>query len=706
MTKNLVIVESPTKANTIQKLLKDDFHVVSSNGHIVDLPEKTIGIDFNNNFQPNYVILPKKLKIVQHLKAIMNNYNIIWIASDEDREGEAIAYHIYKILNIPDQKVRRIVFHEITKNAILKAIQNPRQINYNLVYAQQARRIMDRLVGFQLSPILWKKINSRLSAGRVQSAVVRLIVDREQNIQKFTPVTGYKIYGTFTIQQNNNNNIILNAKFLKKIQEKNEVQSILSSCIKTSFFIKNIKITQKKTSPPPPFTTTSLQQEANQKLHFSIYKTMSIAQKLYEQGYITYIRTDSTHLSKDICKQITDFILMTYGKKYLSPKEFSYQSKFAQEAHESIHPTDINNSSVLNSLDTFQQLLYQLIWKRTIIGQMSDAIIAYKNFYIQSSNLEHPFIFSTKYMIFDGFMKIHKTSQHTEYNDIKIGTPLQQQEIIAKQFLTQHVPRYNEGSLVKTLENLGIGRPSTYVPIIYSIQKRHYVIIQKYIQTKNTVESLILKNNVIIQKTDNIINTEKNKFLPTEMGIIVTKFLKTNFHNIIDYNFTANLEKDFDDIAKGDKIWYNIIHNFYNHFNKKLKYVTEHVEKIKKQRFLGLDPLYKKKIFAKIARFGPVIQMGEFELNQKEKPKFSPLLVNQTIESISLQEALKLIELPKLLGKFENKEILLKMNKYNIFIQHNNQYITINQELFFNSSINIKQAIDIILKNRHLDKKK
>ncbi|WP_185872554.1 type I DNA topoisomerase [Blattabacterium cuenoti] len=699
MKKNLVIVESPTKANTIQKLLQDDFDVVSSNGHIVDLPEKQIGIDLKKNFQPNYVILPKKRNIVNNLKKIINNYHIIWIASDEDREGEAIAYHIYKILNIPDKKVRRIVFHEITKTAILKAIKNPRKINYNLVYAQQARRILDRLVGFQLSPILWKKINSRLSAGRVQSAVVRLIVDREQNIQKFTPVTGYKIYGTFTIKQNNKN-ITISAKFLKKIKEKDEVQTILSSCIKTSFFIKNIKIKQETKSPPPPFTTTSLQQEANKKLNFSISKTMLIAQKLYEQGYITYIRTDSTSLSQDICKQITDFILMTYGKKYLSPKTFSYQSKFAQEAHESIHPTNINDNSVFNSLDNFQKLLYKLIWERTIIGQMSDANIESKNFYIQSYNLKDPFIFSTKNIIFDGFMKRKNISKNTEYHNIKIGTYLQQQEIIAQQFFTQHLPRYNEGSLVKTLETLGIGRPSTYVPIISSIQKRNYVFNQKYIQTTNTVESLILKNNLIIQKKDKIINTEKNKFLPTEIGIIVTKFLKNNFHNIIDYNFTANLEKNFDDIAKGEKTWYNIIHDFYSHFKKKLKYVTEHVEKIKKQRFLGLDPIHNQKIFAKIARFGPVIQMGEFGSNNKKKPKFSPLLGNQTIETISLQEALKLIELPKYIGKFENKEIFLKMNKYNIFIQHNNKYITINQELFFNSSINIKQAIDIILTNR------
>ncbi|WP_185851354.1 type I DNA topoisomerase [Blattabacterium cuenoti] len=703
MKENLVIVESPTKANTIQIFLGKNFHVVPSYGHLIDLPEKEIGINILENFHPNYVVLPKKKKIVRNLKSLIKDYKLVWLASDEDREGEAIAYQIYKILNIPNEKFRRIVFHEITKKAILHAIENPRLINYNLVYAQQARRILDRLVGFQLSPILWKKINTGLSAGRVQSAAVRLIVEREQKIQNFIPTPVYQIHGIFTDLKKKT---ILNAKLEKKIESKEEMKNILMSCKNAFFLVKNIITKYEKKTPSPPFTTSSLQQEASQKLNFSISKTMFLAQKLYEKGYITYIRTDSTNLSKDILSNIKDYILLLYGKQYLNSKEFPSKNKFSQEAHEAIHPTDIKRN-FLDTLDVFQKHLYQLIWERTIIGQMSDAHIEIKNFYIQSSNfnLKYPFVYSEKNIIFDGFMKIKKKDiKNKLFLSLSEGTPLQKNEIIAKQIFTKHLPRYNEATLVKNLEKLGIGRPSTYVPIISTIQKRNYVSKQKILKKTEVRETFLLKKNILTEKKDQITEIEKNKFVPTDMGILTTNFLKENFQVIVDYSFTANLEKDFDDIARGEKSWNKIIQKFYDEFHKKIEYVKKNVEKIHKKRFLGIDPISNKKIFAKIGRFGPIIQMGEF--TDKKKPKFSPLLRNQKIDTISLKTALKLLELPKSLGTFENKEIFLKINKYNIFIKHKNKSVSIDENIFFNSvSFNREQAINILLKNREKENK-
>ncbi|AWU42636.1 type I DNA topoisomerase [Blattabacterium punctulatus] len=697
MNKNLVIVESPTKASTIQMFLGKDFYVVSSYGHLIDLPEKKIGVNVKKNFQPDYVILSKKKKIVQNLKKLIKDYNIIWLASDEDREGEAIAYQIYKILNIPNEKIRRIVFHEITKKAIFDAINNPRFINYNLVYAQQARRILDRLVGFQLSPILWKKVNSGLSAGRVQSAAVRLIVEREQNIKNFIPIPGYQISGIFTYEKK----MILHAKLEKKIEGEKKMKNILLSCVNASFLIKKIILKKEKKSPPPPFTTSTLQQESCQRLNYSISKTMFLAQKLYEKGYITYIRTDSTNLSKEILSKIKNYILSFYGEKYLSQKNF-LSNKFSQEAHEAIHPTEIKKIS-LETLDLSQKRLYQLIWERTIIGQMSDCQFDIKIFYIQSSNLDNYFIYKNKTIKFEGFMKINKKNVFNENNKKKLlekfkeGIFLHKKEIIAKQIFTKHLPRYNEATLVKNLEKLGIGRPSTYVPIISTIQKRDYINTQKIIKKTEIRQSFILKKNVIIKKKDEIIEIEKNKFIPTEMGIIITDFLKKNFQEIVDYNFTASLEKQFDNIAKGEVSWNKIIKNFYDEFHKKIEYVKKNVDKIHKIRFLGMDPRSNKKVFSKIARFGPIVQMGEFK--DKEKPKFSPLLIHQKIDTISLQDALKLLELPKSLGLFEEYEIFLKVNKYNIYIKHKNESIPIEEKIFFDS-LSLEKAINIILISR------
>ncbi|WP_185873623.1 type I DNA topoisomerase [Blattabacterium cuenoti] len=694
MKKNLVIVESPTKANTIKFFLGKDFDVVSSYGHLIDLPEKKIGINILKNFQPNYVILPKKRKIVKNFKSLIKNYHIIWLASDEDREGEAIAYQIYKTLKIPDKKFKRIIFHEITKKAILYAIKNPKLINYNLVYAQQARRILDRLVGFKLSPILWNKINAGLSAGRVQSPAVRLIVEREENIKNFIPISKYQIYGIFIHEKKTT----FNAKFEKKIEDKKKVKEFLFSCIDTTFFVKKIILKKEKKTPPSPFTTSSLQQEACKKLNYSISKTMFLAQKLYEKGFITYIRTDSTNLSKDILLEIKKYIILSYGKEYFFTRKYLSKNKFSQEAHEAIHPTNISSNNFLKIKDIDQQRLYKMIWERTIIGQMSDTIFEIKNFYIKSLNLKNYFIYTQKTIIFDGFMKIKNLKNNNNFLDLKKGTFLQKKEIIAKQIFTKNFPRYNEASLVNQLEKLGIGRPSTYVPIIYNIQKRNYVHLQKFIKKIKIQKFFTLKNNIIFEKKKEFTEIEKNKFIPTEMGIITTNFLKKNFQDIIDYNFTANLEKNLDEIAQGNEFWNKIIKDFYDKFHKEIEYVKKNVTKINKKRFLGIHPISKKKIFSQIGRFGPIVQMGEFK--DKEKPKFSPLLNSQNINTISLKEALKLLELPKSFGFFEKKEIFLKINKYNIYIFYDKKIIPIEEKIFFNS-FDLEKAIHII-KNKKI----
>ncbi len=481
------------------------------------------------------------------------------------------------------------------------------------------------------------------------------------------------------------------------------MKNILTLCVNSIFTVKNITVKKEKKCPPAPFTTSSLQQEACNKLNYSISQTMLLAQKLYEKGFITYIRTDSTNLSKSILLEIKNYVLSSYGKKYLSIKNFSKKAKkFSQEAHEAIHPTIINfNENYLESLDMFQKRLYKLIWERTIIGQMTDAIFEKKDVYIQSSHFKNFFICTKKTILFDGFMIISNKGkkEKSDIDILKEGYILEKKEITAKQIVKNRLYRYNEASLVQKLEKLGIGRPSTYVPIISTIQKRNYVNIQKISKKIEIRETFILKENLIIKKNDQITEMEKNKFFPTEMGILTTDFLKKNFREIINYDFTANLEKNFDIIAKGKQSWIKTIENFYDEFHKKIQYVKNNVDKIHKERFLGKDPISNKKIFAKIARYGPIVQMGEF--NKKEKPKFSPLLNRQKIETISLSEALKILELPKSLGFFEKKEVLLKINKYNIYIKYNNKSIPIDEKIFFNNLLNLERVINIIIENRN-----
>ncbi|WP_185864814.1 type I DNA topoisomerase [Blattabacterium cuenoti] len=699
MPTNLVIVESPTKAKTIQKFLGKNYYVVPSYGHIIDLPEKKIGIQINNNFKPNYVILSKKIKVVKELKKLIKNYKFIWLATDEDREGEAIAHQIQKTFIENNKKYKRIVFHEITKKSIFHAIKNPRELNFNLIYSQQARRILDRIVGFLLSPLLWKKIKKGLSAGRVQSIAVRLIVEREQKIKNHIPVKTYKITGSFIKDKE-----IIYANFSKNLKNKKEVKSIMDLCINTKYFkIKEIIENNEKKSPSPPFTTSSLQQESCNRLNFSISKTMFIAQSLYEKGYITYMRTDSQKLSEFIISKIKNFICSNYGIEYLSVKNFSNSNKFSQESHEAIRPTVIDhNDDYLKDLNSSENILYQLIWERTIMGQMKDVIFRKKNFHIQFSDPKNFFIATEKYIIFDGYTKVKKKIPKKIIPlSLKKGNRLYRKEIIATSVIKNNSYRYNEATLVKNLENLGIGRPSTYVPIISTIQKRDYVNIQKIIKKKEIKEIFLLqeKKKSISKIYKEFIKIEKNRFVPTEMGILITNFLKNHFYEIINYNFTENLEKKLDSIAKGTITWIEVIKDFYNKFEKIISHVQKNVKKVYEKRLLGKEPKSNQKIYVMMAKFGPVIQLGDFNKKNKNRPKFFPLLNSQKLETISLKETLKMIDLPKKLGLFNNKEIYLKINKYNIYIKYDNQIIPIKKEDFFNSSITLNNAINIINNN-------
>lgn len=707
MKENLVIVESPTKAKTIQIFLGKNYYVTPSYGHIIDLPEKEFGIDIQEDFKPNYVVLPKKKNVVQCLEKLIKNYKNIWLASDEDREGEAIAYQICKKFNIQYGKYKRIVFHEITKKSIYFAIENPRKLNYDLIYAQQARRILDRLVGFKLSPILWKKIAKGLSAGRVQSVALRLIVEKEEEIkEKKISLQHYHIYGTFEHKKNK----IFTAKIENKINNEERMKNILLSCMNSNFTVKKIVPKLEKKSSPIPFTTSSLQQEASIKLDYSISKTMLLAQKLYEKGYITYHRTDSTRISDEILSKIKYFILDTYGEKYLFTNNKFLKKKFSQEAHESIRPTVINNifnKNYLESLDldTDQKNLYKLIWKRTISGQMSDCIIEKKIFFIKSSNFEELFSYTKRYIIFNGFMILYSGKEDKEKDfieEIKEGDTLNKIEILAKQIVKSNIHRHGEASLVRNLEKLGIGRPSTYVPIINTLQKRNYIVKKKLTKEIRKQKIFFIKNKNIFEKKTEIVEIEKNKFFPTDMGFLTIKFLKINFKEITDYHFTAKMEKNLDDIAIGKKSWILIIKNFYKEFIKKIQYVEKHVEKINKERFLGVDPISKRKIFVRIARFGPVIQVGEF--HEKNKPRFYPLLNIKRMNTISLQEAIKISELPKSLGFFNGEEILLKINKQSIYIKYKNLSIPIEDKVFF-ESINLEKTINILIQKNIFEKK-
>jgi DNA topoisomerase-1 len=680
MSKNLVIVESPAKAKTIEGYLGKDFLVKSSFGHVRDLATKDLSIDIAHGFKPLYQVLPDKQKMIKELKKLVEDAEIVWLATDEDREGEAISWHLAEVLGLKPDHTRRIVFHEITKTAITQAIQNPRSIDQNLVNAQQARRVLDRLVGFELSPILWKKVKPSLSAGRVQSVAVRLIVEREEEIRAFETGFAFKVSAYFEIDNEYGRGKI-KADLPKRFSTAEEARAFLETCTNATFKVAEVETKPGKRSPAPPFTTSTLQQEASRKLGFSVSRTMTIAQQLYEAGKITYMRTDSVHLSQMALGMARDVIGKLYGKEFHKSRQFSTKSKGAQEAHEAIRPTYLDHSTIDG--DTAQRKLYELIWKRTIASQMADALLEKTNIYIDISTSKEQFVATGEVIKFDGFLKVYmeSTDEDSETEEgilppLKKGDILSLEEMLAIQKFTQAPIRYNEASLVKKMEELGIGRPSTYAPTISTIQKREYVVKEDREGSTRSFEQIALKAGKIKSVIKNEkFGFEKNKLFPTDVGELVTRFLMQFFKDIMDYNFTANVEKDFDDIAEGLKEWNQIIKAFYGPFHKKVTESLESKEKVKGEKLLGVDPASGKNVFVKIGRFGPLAQIGDTE--SEEKPRFAGLRKGQSLESITLEEALKLFEFPRPVGEFEDEEMVVGIGRFGPYILHKKKFYSL-----------------------------
>ncbi|MBI4649208.1 MAG: type I DNA topoisomerase [Bacteroidia bacterium] len=709
MEDNLVIVESPAKAKTIEKFLGKDFLVKSCFGHIRDLVKKNLGINIEKNYLPQYEVPVEKKKIITDLKKSVGKSKLIWLASDEDREGEAIAWHLSEVLDLPKEKTRRIVFNEITKEAILTAIKNPRDIDINLVNAQQARRVLDRLVGFELSPLLWKKVQPALSAGRVQSVAVRLIVEREREIISFKETSSYKINAVFATLNKNEKNIEFKAEIPETFNTKQEALNLLNKCINAEFIVRDINIKPAKKSPSPPFTTSTLQQEASRKLGFSVSQTMTIAQRLYEDGKITYMRTDSVQLSNLAISTIKNQIFETYGEKYVKPRQYTTKTKGAQEAHEAIRPTYINNSTISGTKP--EKRLYELIWKRTVASQMSEALFEKTNITISVSTVPEKFLASGEVMKFDGFLKLYKESPDEENNDkavllpvLNVNDKLNNLEITATQKFSHYPPRYTEATLVRKLEELGIGRPSTYAPIIGTIQQRGYIVKEDRPGINRNYTIITLANKKITETIKNeITGIEKAKLFPSDIGMVVNDFLFQHFKGIMDYNFTASVEKDFDEIADGKMQWNKMIDRFYKPFHEKIENTLEKTDKSRGERLLGIDPICGKKVFVKIGRFGPIAQIGETE--NSEKPKFARLRKGQHLETITLEQALDLFKLPRNLGNFENAPIVVGIGKYGPYLNHNNKFYSLNKD---DDPLEIKldKAIEIIETKREKEKQK
>lgn len=705
MAKNLLIVESPAKAKTINNYLGKDFIVKSSFGHIRDLSKKNLGVDIEGDFKPQYEISADKKKIVAELKKLSKEAEIVWLASDEDREGEAIAWHLADTLNLKEEKIRRIVFHEITKSAITNSIENPRQIDYNLVNAQQARRVLDRLVGFELSPLLWKKVKPSLSAGRVQSVAVRLIVEREEEIKNFAATFYYRIVGEFENKEGLNFKAILSNKF----NTKEEAAKFLESCKNYQFKVGNINKSPAKRSPAPPFTTSSLQQEANRKLGFSVSKTMMLAQRLYEAGHITYMRTDSLNLSSLALTIAKEEIISTYGKEYSKTRNFVTKTKGAQEAHEAIRPTNMANR--IAGGDAQQKKLYDLILKRTLASQMSDAKLEKTIITIASPKENWNFTTQGEVIIFEGFLKVYEVSAD-EDNDtqllsgslpkVKTNEQLNYNSIIASQNFTKQPPRYSEAALVKKMEELGIGRPSTYAPTITTIVNRGYVV-------KDEIEGFTRKITELILSKDNIKETNKTeksgaskgRLSPTDIGSLVNDFLIKYFDEIIAYGFTADVEKEFDLIAEGKIEWNKIIKDFYHDFHLKVVEVTDTAERFSGERLLGIDPKSGKNLYVRIGKFGAIAQIGE--ASDEEKPKFAGLQKGQNIADITFEEAVGLFKFPRKLGEFEDKTVTVAIGRFGPYVRHNNKFFSLGKE-DQPSDIDLETAILLIQAKRQKDK--
>ncbi|NQZ44394.1 MAG: type I DNA topoisomerase [Flavobacteriaceae bacterium] len=708
MPKNLVIVESPAKAKTIERFLGKDFQVESSFGHIVDLPSKELGVDVEKNFEPKYIVDKEKKALVKKLKDLAKKAETIWLASDEDREGEAISWHLAEKLGLDRSKTRRIVFNSITKSAIQKAIDNPREINYNLVNAQQARRVLDRLVGYQLSPVLWKKIKPGLSAGRVQSVAVRLIVERERAIEAFTPEATFRVRGIFKTT----NGKAFEARLGKTFDSKAAAEAFLKQNIGADFEVGNLDKKPAKKSPAAPFTTSTLQQEASRKLYFSVARTMQVAQRLYEAGLITYMRTDSVNLSNEALNAAKDAIVENYGEAYSKVRSYTGKSKGAQEAHEAIRPTDMKMQPVGigTSLERDQAKLYELIWKRTLASQMSDAQLERTNVKIKSNTHDQEFTANGEVVKFDGFLKVYLEGVDEEDKGdeqegmlpaMAIGDALTNDHLTATERFSRPPYRFTEASLVKKLEELGIGRPSTYAPTISTIQNRGYV-------EKGTVEGVERKYSQLLleagQLTDKqlveTVGSDKGKMVPTDIGMIVNDFLVSHFTNILDYNFTAKVEEDFDEIAAGQEDWQKVMRSFYKDFHPTVQDVEENAERASGERVLGTDPKTGRQVAARLGRFGPMVQIGTVE--EEEKPLFASLLPEQSINTITFEEAMTLFELPKKLGTYEGEEVESNVGRYGPYVRFGKKFISLDKgESAF--EVDMDRAIELIKAKQKAD---
>ncbi|MCI5782817.1 MAG: type I DNA topoisomerase [Bacteroidales bacterium] len=711
MSKNLVIVESPAKAKTIEKFLGKDYKVLSSYGHIRDLKSKSFSIDVDNNFAPIYEIPSDKKSLVDNLRTEAAKADTVWLASDEDREGEAIAWHLFDVLELDPKKTKRIVFHEITKNAILHAIETPRDIDLSLVDAQQARRVLDRIVGFELSPVLWKKIKPSLSAGRVQSVAVRLIVERENEIKAFKPEEYFRVSADFVTSAGAS----LKAELNKRLPDYTQAKQLVEDCKTAAFTVTDTSVKQVTKSPAPPFTTSTLQQEASRKLGFTVSQTMMIAQRLYEQGFITYMRTDSVNLSSLAINTISDEIKSTMGEEYLKVRKYHTSSKGAQEAHEAIRPTYISNHTIDGTPQ--EKRLYTLIWKRTIASQMADAQILKTTVDINISTRPERFVATGEQIKFDGFLKVYIEGKDDAADDdnadtanlsnmtIAAGDSLSAQDIAATQRFTQQPPRYSEASLVKKMEELGIGRPSTYAPTISTIQQRKYVVKSEKETLNRQLKNITLAKGKISEKTTTeTITSEKGKLMPTDIGVVVNDFLTQYFPNILDYNFTAKVEQDFDAIAQGKQEWTDSIRSFYNIFHPSVdKALNMRLEHKVGERVLGTDPATGKQVSVKIGKYGPVVQLGETDSDQK--PQFASLLKDQSVATLTLEQALKLFEFPRVIGSFEDSDISVAVGRFGPYIKHAGKFVSIPKTLT-PETITAEQAIKLIEDKRVEDKNK
>lgn len=698
MAKNLVIVESPAKAKTIEKFLGKEYTVTSSFGHIADLPSKELGVDVENDFKPKYIVDKDKKSLVKKLKDLARKAEMIWLASDEDREGEAISWHLAETLDLEKSKTRRIVFNSITRAAIQKAIENPRDINYDLVNAQQARRVLDRLVGYELSPVLWKKIKPGLSAGRVQSVAVRLIVEREREIEAFNPVSSFRVAAEFKSAGGE----VFKAGLSQTFPSREAAEAFLRKNVDASFTVGSLDKKPAKKSPAAPFTTSTLQQEAARKLYFSVSRTMQVAQRLYEAGLITYMRTDSVNLSKEALMEAKEAIVENYGERYSTLRNFKGKSKGAQEAHEAIRPTDMKVQSP-SPLERDQTRLYELIWMRTLASQMSDAELERTQVKIRCNAHEEEFTASGEVLKFDGFLKVYMEGKDEEDQGeeqegmlpaLRVGEALTNNYILATQRFTRPPYRYTEATLVKKLEELGIGRPSTYAPTISTIQNRGYVEKGSVEGTERSYTQLTLaKNSLTSKQLTETIGSDKGKLVPTDIGMVVNDFLVNHFANILDYNFTAKVEKDFDEIASGDEDWHKVMRDFYADFHPNVQDVEENADRASGERVLGTDPKTGRQVAVRLGRFGPMVQIGTVE--EEEKPLFASLLPDQSITTITYEEAMDLFKLPRKLGQYKGEEVEANVGRYGPYVRYGKKFVSLGSgESAFD--VDLERAIALI----------